>query len=85
MTGNIVIDVLLALVLGYVIWRLSTTVIRMLSTPPAELDPEDVKQVDQDYKCTVCGAELTMRAVNVQEDKPPRHCREEMVPVWRPA
>jgi hypothetical protein len=25
-----------------------------------------------------------MRAVNPAEDKPPKHCREEMVPVWRP-
>ena len=41
--------------------------------------------VDQDYRCTVCGAELTMTAVNVGEDNPPRHCREDMVPVWRPA
>jgi hypothetical protein len=56
----------------------------MLSTPPPEIDPEDIVVVDQDYKCTVCGAELTMKAVNPAEDKPPKHCREEMVPVWRP-
>ena len=36
------------------------------------------------YRCTVCGAELTMRMVNAREDKPPRHCREDMIPVWRP-
>lgn len=84
MTGVILLDVAFALVLGLIIWRGSTFVIRMLSNPPPELDPEDVVQVDQDYRCTVCGAELTMRAVNTREDKPPRHCREEMVPVWRP-
>jgi hypothetical protein len=56
----------------------------MLSTPPDEVDPTDIVSVDQDYKCTVCGAELTMRAVNPAEDKPPKHCREEMIPVWRP-
>ena len=56
----------------------------MLSTPPPEVDPEDIVAVDQDYKCTVCGAELTMKAVNATDDKPPRHCREDMVPVWRP-
>jgi hypothetical protein len=56
----------------------------MMSTPPPEIDPEDVKVVDQDYRCTVCGAELTMKAVNVNDEAAPRHCREDMVPVWRP-
>ncbi len=75
----------LALLLGLIIRRISIAIIRMLSTPPPELDPDELVEVDQDYKCTVCGAELTMKAVNVAEDKAPRHCREEMIPVWRPA
>jgi hypothetical protein len=70
--------------IGAVIWRGSIAIIRILSNAPAEVDPEDIVTVDQDYKCTVCGAELTMKAVNPAEDKPPRHCREDMVPVWRP-
>lgn len=84
MTGSTILDILLAIVLGLLIWRGSLFVIRMLSTPPPEVDPEDVVEVDQDFRCTVCGTEITMRVVNVQEDKPPKHCREEMVPVWRP-
>ena len=84
MTGLIWLDIVLALLIGWGIWRISISVIGMLSTPPPEVDPEDIVVTDQDYKCTVCGAELTMRAVNVSEDKPPRHCREEMVAVWRP-
>lgn len=77
-------DILLAVLIGLVILWLSIRIIRMLSTPPPEIDPEDVVLVDQDYRCTVCGAELTMRAVNVREDAAPRHCREDMVAVWRP-
>jgi hypothetical protein len=84
MTGSTVFNVILALALGYLIWRGSLAVIRMLSTPPPEVNPEDVVAVDQDFKCSVCGAELTMRAMNVQDDAPPRHCREDMDPVWRP-
>jgi hypothetical protein len=80
----VVFDVILAVGAGYLIWRGSMAVIRMLSTPPAEVDPEDVVIVDQDYRCTVCGAELTMTAVNIQDETPPRHCREDMVAVWRP-
>ena len=71
--------------IGVVIWIISVRLIRMLSTPPPEVDPEDIVSVDQDYKCTVCGAELTLKAVNPAEVKAPKHCREEMVPVWRPA
>ena len=85
MTGSTVFNLILALALGYLIWRGSLAVIRMLSTPPPEVNPEDVVAVDQDFKCSVCGAELTMRAMNVQDDAPPRHCREDMDPVWRPA
>lgn len=84
MTGVLWFDLVLAIGLGYLIWRGSIAVIRMLSTPPPEVDPDDVVAVDQDYKCSVCGAEVTMRAVNPNEDKPPKHCREEMDPVWRP-
>lgn len=84
MTGVLWFDIVLALIIGAVIWRASISIIGMLATPPPEIDPEDIVVSDQDYKCTVCGAELTMRAVNVSEDKPPRHCREEMVAVWRP-
>ncbi len=84
MTGVSAFDVILALAAGYIIWKGSTAVIRMLSTPPPEVNPEDLVTVDQDYKCTVCGAELTMKAVNVQDDAAPRHCREDMIPVWRP-
>ncbi len=62
----------------------SRWMIAVLSSTPAEVDPEDVVAVDQDYRCSVCGAELTLRSVNVQETGPPKHCREEMDPVWRP-
>lgn len=84
MTGNTVVDFVLALLLGVVIWKVSMALIRMMSTPPPEIDPDDVVAVNQDYRCTVCGAELTMNAINVQDEAAPRHCREDMVPVWRP-
>ncbi len=84
MTGNTFLDIVLAIGIGFLIWRVSLALISMMSTAPPEIDPEDIQEVDQDYKCTVCGAELTMRAVNVQDEGAPRHCREDMVPVWRP-
>ncbi len=56
----------------------------MLATPPPEVDPEDVVPADQDYRCAVCGTELTVRMANNTQPAPPKHCREEMVLVWQP-
>lgn len=78
-------QILIAVAIGVVIWVVSMKVLRMLSTPPPEVDPEDVVEVeDLDFRCTVCGTEVTLRVANVTETSPPKHCREEMVPVWRP-
>ena len=78
------VEIVIALGIGAFIWLVLVALIRMLSTKPPEIDPADVVVADQDYRCTVCGAELTMKMVNVAEDKAPRHCREDMVPIWKP-
>ena len=77
-------SVVIAVAAAIAIWVVLVWFVRALSTPPPEVNPEDIVPIDQDYRCSVCGAEVTMRAVNPQEDKAPKHCREEMVPVWRP-
>jgi hypothetical protein len=79
-----VLSFVVAIAIALIIWKTSTYVIRMLSAPPPEVDPEDVVEVDQDFRCSICGAEVTMRAVNLAEMVPPKHCREEMDAVWRP-
>lgn len=79
------IQIVVAVGIGVAIWWGSTRVLHMLSTPPPEVDPDDVVEVeDQDYRCSVCGTEVTLRVANLQETSPPKHCREEMDPVWRP-
>jgi hypothetical protein len=75
-------QIIIALGIGVVIWIGSMKVLRMLVTPPPEVDPDDVVEVDdQDYRCSVCGTEVTLRIANVRETSPPKHCREEMVPI----
>jgi len=78
------LNIVIAVVLAIVIWRALFWLVRLLSWEPPEVDPADVVEVDQAYKCTVCGTEVVMTAVNVTEDAAPRHCREDMIPVWRP-
>jgi hypothetical protein len=70
----------LAVVLIYVVG--AAVLAKFKIAPPAEPDPEDVVPVDQRFRCAVCGAEVVMTAANAeQEIEPPRHCREDMVPV----
>lgn len=78
------LTILIAIGMFLAIWLASLWIIRLLATPPPEVDPEDVVEADQDYRCSVCGTEVTLRVANVRETSPPKHCREEMVPVWRP-
>ena len=78
-----VLRLLLAIGLGVLIWYVAMYFIRTLSTPPPEVDPDDVIEADQDYRCSICGAELALKYVTATEFSAPRHCREDMVPVWR--
>ena len=75
------LNVVIAIVIGLLIWKVATWMVMMLSTPPPEVDPEDVVDVEQDYRCTICGTEVTMTVQNEAEATPPKHCREEMIPV----
>ncbi len=51
-------------------------------SPDAEPDPDSVVPVNQRYRCTVCGAEVTMTAAQADDDvEAPRHCREDMIPI----
>ena len=77
------LNLVIAFLIGYVIWRTSIATLRMLSTPPPEIDPDDIFETSQKFRCTICGTEVTMTVANVVEQKAPRHCREEMdeVPV----
>lgn len=77
------VNVIIAIVMGYAIWRISMSTLRMLATPPPEIDPEDIFDVEQKFRCSICGTEVTMTVANVVEQKAPRHCREDMdeVPV----
>ena len=78
------LDVVIAVAMGLVIWKGSVYILRMLANPPLEVDPDEVVPADQDYRCSVCGTEVTVRVANLREASPPKHCREEMDPVWRP-
>ena len=74
----------IAVLMAVVIWRTTIYFLRMLAVPPEEIDPTDIRETMAHYRCQVCGAEVTMTMANEAEMGALRHCREEMVLVWRP-
>jgi hypothetical protein len=85
------IVVLLALLAGFVIWRVGIAMLRSLtltspssdSNEPAPSEPEDVDDLDVYLVCGECGTELKVSRLG--ELQIPRHCGEKMQVIRRPA
>jgi len=81
MLGTI-LRVLVALAAGVTIYVIGASMLRKFKVaPPPEPDPADIRPVNLRFRCTVCGAEVTMTAAHGDDPDAPRHCREDMVPV----
>ena len=82
---------LLALLAGFVIWRVGIAMLRSLtltspssdSDEPAPSEPEDVDDLDVYLVCGECGTELKVSRLG--ELQIPRHCGEKMQVIRRPA
>lgn len=82
---------LLALLAGFVIWRVGIAMLRSLtltspssdSNEPAPSEPEDVDDLDVYLVCGECGTELKVSRLG--ELQIPRHCGEKMQVIRRPA
>jgi hypothetical protein len=69
----------LALTVAVTLYVIGASMLRKFHVaPPAEPDPDDIKPVNLQYRCIVCGAEVTMTAAQ-DDPEAPRHCREDMV------
>jgi hypothetical protein len=85
------IVLLIALLGGFVIWRVGIAMLRSLtmtnppgsaSDEPAPAEPEDVDDLGVYLVCDECGTEL--RVSRLGELQIPRHCGEKMQVVHRP-
>ena len=75
-----ILRIVLAVVVAVTVYVIGAGMLRKFHTaPPAEPDPESVVPVDLRFRCSVCGAEVTMTAAPGDDPEPPRHCREDMV------
>jgi len=78
--------VISALLVGVVIWRIGTSVLRSISGGPPSVAPEeaeDVEALEVFLVCGECGTEF--RVTRLGELQIPRHCGEPMQVVRRPA
>ena len=74
-----VVELLIAVAIGVVIWRIGTFFIRTLSRPlPPPPPPGEMRKVNLRYRCSVCGSEVRMTSATVDLPEAPRHCMDEM-------
>ena len=79
-----VLRLLIALLIGYVVWRLGMWAVRTIGNPPPPPPPPgEMRRIKLHYRCDICGTELRMTRAVTENPEPPRHCMEEMefVPV----
>jgi hypothetical protein len=80
----IAVRILIAAVAAVVLYLAAVRLVRAMMRPglPDEPDLSNLHPVDYRYQCGVCGAEVTMTAApGDDEPEPPRHCKEDMIPV----
>lgn len=72
-------SVLVAVVAGYIIFRLGVAMLGGMARPiPEPPPPGELRKVRLTYRCTICGTEVRMTSANEEMPAPPRHCMDEM-------
>tara|TARA_Y100000768_G_scaffold129341_1_gene96068 strand:+ start:399 stop:632 length:234 start_codon:yes stop_codon:yes gene_type:complete len=74
-------EYLIALLIGIVIFRFLKNSIGSLASVPPEIDTTDVLETAQSFLCNACGTELIVKLQSVIANDPPKHCKEEMIPI----
>lgn len=71
--------IMVAVLVGFVIWRVGFAVLRALATPlPPPPPPGELRKVKITYRCSICGTEVRMTTANDEVPDAPRHCQEDM-------
>jgi hypothetical protein len=74
-----IVNVVLAVLVGYLIMRLGLAMLRGLARPVPEPPPAgELRKVKIAYRCSLCGAEVRMTIAPDEDPQPPRHCLEDM-------
>ncbi|MBW3580069.1 MAG: hypothetical protein KY447_08430 [Actinobacteria bacterium] len=74
-----VVDVVLALVVGYLIFKMGFALLGSFARPvPPPPPPGEMRKVKLTYRCSLCGMELRVQSALSEDPDPPRHCMDEM-------
>lgn len=74
-----VVNVVLALAAGYLIFKVGFAVLGSFARPvPEPPPPGEMRRVKLTYRCSLCGMELRVQAALSEDPDPPRHCMDEM-------
>ncbi len=74
-----VVNVFIAVLVGFVIIRVGVAMLRALAQPLPEPPPAgELRKVKIMYRCGICGAEVRMTIAPHEDPDPPRHCLEDM-------
>ena len=80
--GGLILRVVVGLAGAVTIYVIGAALLRKFKVEPeTEPDPAQLRAVDVEFRCTVCGTTVVMTTAAGDEPEPPRHCREDMVRV----
>jgi hypothetical protein len=73
-------SVVIAIIIAFVLYvSLAAMLRRFWVSAPSEPDPDKIEPVNIKFRCSICGAEVTMTmAPQGEVPDPPRHCKEDM-------
>lgn len=77
--GLPLLNVIIAIAMGYAIIRVGLMMLRGMAAPiPEPPPPGDLRKVKIQFQCEMCGTEVRMTMSTNEEPEPPRHCMQEM-------
>ncbi|MBV8981754.1 MAG: hypothetical protein JO086_12700 [Acidimicrobiia bacterium] len=75
---GLALNIVIAVVIAFVVWRLGLFVLRSIAHPPEPPEEGQLRRVNLRYRCSICGAEVRMVQASEELPEPPRHCMEDM-------
>jgi hypothetical protein len=80
--GGLILRVVIGLAGAVTIYVIGAALLRKFKVEPEpEPDPSQLRPVEVEFRCTICGTTVVMTTAAGDEPEPPRHCREDMVRV----
>jgi len=79
-----ILRVVIGLVGALTVYVVGASLLRKFKVAPEpepEPDPAQLRPVDVEFRCTVCGTTVVMTTAAGDDPEPPRHCREDMIRV----